>query len=116
MAPWLYAGRATPELRRAHAQAMSRVAPSTLRARVAAILAVDYRPLLRRVEVPLMYLRAAKDRLIPESAGRSIRLLRPDIEVLEIDAPHFLLQTEPARCADAVMGFIHRHTDGPAAN
>ena len=57
-APWLYAGRATPELRRAHASAMARVSPKVLRARVAAVLGVDYRPLLRRVEVPMLYLRA----------------------------------------------------------
>jgi len=32
-APWLYAGRATPELRRAHAAAMARVSPRVLAAR-----------------------------------------------------------------------------------
>jgi pimeloyl-[acyl-carrier protein] methyl ester esterase len=109
VAPWLYAGRGTPELRRLHAQAMSRVAPSTVNARVAAILAVDYRALLRRIEVPMMYVRATADRLIPAAAGRAILQLRPDVEMFEIDAPHFLLQTEPVRCAAMVLGFTHRH-------
>lgn len=113
MAPWLYGGRATPELRRAHAQAMSRVSPSTVNARVAAILAVDYRAQLRRIEVPMIYLRAREDRLIPASAGRAIQELRPDCELTEIDAPHFLLQTEPEACATAVMNFIHRRTAVP---
>jgi len=107
MAPWLYADRATPELRRAHAQAMSRVSPTAVRARVAAVLAVDYRELLRRIEVPMIYLRARKDRLIPGSAGRAIRERQPDCEFTEVDAPHFLLQTEPQACAAAVLRFLH---------
>lgn len=114
MAPWLYAGRGSPALRRAHTQAMSRVSPSTIRARVAAILAVDYRKQLRRIEVPMIYLRAGADRLIPESAGRAIQELRPDMEWVEIDAPHFLLQTAPGACAAAVMSFVHRHTSDPS--
>ena len=113
MAPWLYADRATPELRHAHAQAMSRVSASTIRARVAAVLAVDYRDQLRRSEVPILYLRARKDRLIPTSAGRAIQELRPDCELTEFDAPHFLLQTEPQACAAAVMSFVHRRTVVP---
>ena len=110
-APWLYAGRATPALRRAHAQAMSRVTPAVIRKRVAELLKVDYKPLLRRIAVPIMYLRATQDRLIPASACRAIEQLRPDMEVSEIEAPHFLLQTEPLRCTAAVMSFMHRNVD-----
>lgn len=113
-APLLYAGRATPELRRAHARAMARVAPAAVNARVAAILKVDYRAMLRRVPVPLLYLRATADRLIPASAHRAIQQLRPEMETAEIDAPHFLLQTEPQRCVAAIMSFIHRNVRGRA--
>jgi pimeloyl-ACP methyl ester carboxylesterase len=105
-APWLYAGRATPELRRAHAGAMARVSPKVLRARVAAVLGVDYRPLVQRVEVPMLYLRAKADRLIPTAASRAILDLRPDVKLAEIDGPHFLLQTEPQACARAVETFM----------
>jgi pimeloyl-[acyl-carrier protein] methyl ester esterase len=108
MAPWLYAGRGTPELRRAHVQAMARVAPSTIRARVASILGIDHGSLLRRIEVPLLYLRATADRLIPASVGRGLKIIRPDMEIVEIDAPHFLLQTEPVRCAAVTLSFISR--------
>ena len=75
------------------------------RARVAAILAVDCRAQLRRIEVPMLYLRARDDRLVPASAGHAIQELRPDCEFIEIDAPHFLLQTEPKSCAAAVLAF-----------
>jgi pimeloyl-ACP methyl ester carboxylesterase len=105
-APWLYAGRATPELRRAHSVAMAKVSPKVLRARVAAVLGVDYRPQLRSIEVPMLYLRAKADRLIPAAASRAILELRPDVKMTEFEAPHFLLQTEPEACARAVEKFM----------
>jgi pimeloyl-ACP methyl ester carboxylesterase len=108
-APWLYAGRGTPELRRAHALAVASVAPATLRARVAAVLAVNYLPLLPKIRVPMLYLQAAADRLIPRSAGLAIQRLRPDTEFESVDAPHFLLQTEPHRCAAVILRFVARH-------
>ena len=78
-----------------------------LRARVAAVLAVDYRPLLRRIEVPMLYLRAKADRLIPAAAGRAILDLRAGCEIdRRSTRPHFLLQTEPEACARAVEKFM----------
>ncbi len=105
-APWLYGGHATPELRRAHVRAMSTVAASTLRARVAAVLAVDYRERLRRVAVPMLYLQARKDRLIPRSALQSIQRIRGDVQVSGVDGPHFLLQTRAQECAVNVRSFL----------
>jgi len=105
-APWLYGGRATPALRRAHAAAMARVSAGVLKARAAAVLAVDYRAQLRKVDVPMLYLRARGDRLIPRAAARTIIELRPDTELVEIDGPHFLLQTEPDACAAVVLRFL----------
>jgi pimeloyl-ACP methyl ester carboxylesterase len=107
-APWLYAGRATPELRRAHAHTLSQVSPATLRARVAALLSVDRRLQLRRVDLPMLYLRAKQDRLVGEKCWHAIRAVRPQTELAEFDAPHFLLQTEPAACAARVEEFIQR--------
>jgi pimeloyl-ACP methyl ester carboxylesterase len=77
-------------------------------ARVAAVLGVDRRGLLRRDDVPMLYLLARGDRLIPRAAARAILEVRPDTQLLEFDAPHFLLQTEPAECADAVRRFCER--------
>jgi len=109
-APWLYAGRATPDLRRAHAAAISKVSPRTLNARVAALLAVDRRAELRRIDVPVLYLRAKQDRLVGERCWRDIHAARPQTELAEFEAPHFLLQTEPAACAARVKEFFDRVT------
>jgi pimeloyl-ACP methyl ester carboxylesterase len=95
-------------LRRAHAQAMSKVSAETLRARVAASLAVDYTALLRQIRMPMLYLLAQRDRLVPRSAFTKIKRMRDDIELAEFDAPHFLLQVQPAASADAVSKFVRR--------
>ena len=105
-APFLYGRHGSRELRRLHAQAMARVSAATLRARVAAILRVDYSHLLRRIEFPMLYLQAVRDRLVPRSALTRIQRIRPDIEVAEIDGPHFLLQTRPTSCAERIVQFI----------
>ena len=107
-APWLYAGRATPELRRAHAAAMARVSPRVLAARAAAILSVDQRPRLAHVDVPMLYLRATADRLVSLAAARAILEAQPATQLAEFDAPHFLLQTEPAACAATTRRFMER--------
>lgn len=107
-AHWLFPGRGTPELRRAHAAAMRRVSARTIGARVAAVLSVDMRDLLPLISVPILYMRSNQDRLIPRAAGLAILNLRPDIELAKFDAPHFLLQTEPRQCAAVVLDFIRR--------
>jgi pimeloyl-[acyl-carrier protein] methyl ester esterase len=95
-------------LRCAYAEAMRRVSRRALGGRIAAILSVDTRELLSRIAVPVLYLRANQDRVIPHAAGLAILKLRPDIALAKFDAPHFLLQTEPAACAAAVLEFARR--------
>lgn len=104
--PFLYGGFGTPELRRAHAQAMSKVSAAALRARVSAILSVDELSRLRRIEVPMLYLLARRDRLVPRSAFNRIDRVRSDMQLQQIDAPHFLLQTQPVAAAEAIRNFL----------
>jgi pimeloyl-[acyl-carrier protein] methyl ester esterase len=105
-APFLYSGHGTAELRRAPAQAMAKVSPRALRARVAAILAVDYLARMREVQVPVRYLRATRDRLVPLSAFKRIKTANPSTELLTFEAPHFLLQTVPHAVASEVSSFL----------
>jgi hypothetical protein len=44
---------------------------------------------------------------VRESAARAILDARPDAQLVEFDAPHFLLQTEPEDCA-VTRAFIQR--------
>jgi pimeloyl-[acyl-carrier protein] methyl ester esterase len=103
---WLALGRfATPALRSELADALSRVSPSVIRKRLRAVLDVDVSPLLARVAVPVLYLRASEDRLVPRSASNELSAM-PHIRFAEIEGPHFLLQASPSAAAAHVQVFL----------
>jgi pimeloyl-[acyl-carrier protein] methyl ester esterase len=85
--------------------ALDQVTPDTMAARIHALMDVDVSDELRACPVPVVYLRATRDRLIRRSCSRLIRSIRPDIEVIDITAPHLLLQTAPDECAAAIYSF-----------
>jgi pimeloyl-[acyl-carrier protein] methyl ester esterase len=87
-------------------RAMSAVSAAVIRQRIAAILRVDETQALRRIKVPTLVLRARGDRVIPGAATRWIARVLPHAQLVEIDAPHLLLQTRPLECAAAVLRFL----------
>lgn len=106
---------ATPALRAALAQALGRVAPAALRARARAALSADVSALLPRVGIPLLYLRADQDRIVPRTSSELIASLVPHAEVVEFPAPHFLLQVLPRRAAATVTAFMNAPSGKPPA-
>jgi pimeloyl-ACP methyl ester carboxylesterase len=87
------------------AAAIAAVAPATWRARSRAVLSVDVVETLRRVQVPVLYLRGRSDRVVPRSAWNLIKSVLPSARIVELDGPHFLLQAKPAECAAQVTAF-----------
>ena len=83
--------------------------PATLKARLLAVLAVDHTPLLARIQVPVLALRASRDRLVPPSATRWLQAHLPDLEVITLEGPHWLLETRPEACAQAIRTFAERN-------
>ncbi|MFN3987436.1 MAG: alpha/beta fold hydrolase [Rhodocyclaceae bacterium] len=104
---WLLMGsRPQPGLRAALATSLSQLTPAALRARVAAVLAVDHRDLLPRIRIPTLYLQARRDRVVPR---RSLAPLQRHVSYIHkagIDAPHFLLQTAATQAADTLRSFV----------
>ena len=96
---------ATPALRAAHAAALRHVSSATLTARLRAIADIDVREKLERVEVPSLYLRAAHDRVVAARYGDEFLRHARSGRLVEIDGPHFLLQTQPEKCARQIAGF-----------
>lgn len=96
----------SPALRRSLAESLAQVSPSVLRARARAALSVDVSALLARVGVPVLYLRALEDRVVPESASQSVVAFAPTTKVVEFPAPHFLLQVAPSQAAATVREFM----------
>jgi pimeloyl-ACP methyl ester carboxylesterase len=104
---WLLLGKfSTPTLQQALAQAVRLVTPEVMRARLMSVLGVDVTTHMAAVTVPSLYLRAKHDRLVPLSASQRVSEVCPLTNVVEIDAPHCLLQTAPLDAANAVSAFI----------
>jgi pimeloyl-ACP methyl ester carboxylesterase len=93
-------------LRSSIASAVRRVAPRVLRARLRSVASIDVSARLATVRVPCLYLRASHDRLVPASASVHIQGVLPQVSVVEVNAPHCLLQASPAEAARIVAPFI----------
>jgi pimeloyl-ACP methyl ester carboxylesterase len=97
---------ATAPLQSALRTVLSEIPSATIRSRVAAVMSADVSPLLPRIDIPVLYLRGAHDRLVPRSCSEQIARSIGRSEIVEINAPHFLLQTAPTPAANAVINFL----------
>jgi pimeloyl-[acyl-carrier protein] methyl ester esterase len=50
------------------------------------------------IRVPVLYLRATRDRVVPRRASELISKLLPSVKVVELEA-HFMLQAKPVESA-----------------
>ena len=96
----------TYALRSALSAALKKVSASAFQARLRAILAVDVSTQLATARIPVMYLQATRDILVPASASKRIMDVQPATTVESIDGPHFLLQTRPAQAAVSIAKFV----------
>lgn len=106
MVPFLLGKHVTFGLLRALAGALAQVTPDTLRVRLQAVLQVDARASLAAAQVPVMYLRAKQDRLVPSSSAVDVASCLPSTTFVCVDGPHLLLQTCPGPVAHAVVEFL----------
>ena len=79
---------------------------ATLKARIGAVPGIDVRPALAKIRVPVLYLRATEDRLVPRRCADAIARVATQTHVVDIEAPHMLLQVAPAAAAAAVRAFV----------
>lgn len=109
----LLGAHGTPALRAALDQAVARVAPAVMRTRLKAVMGADQSAAFAGVRMPVLYLQARHDRVVPPAAAVLVARLAPQTRVVDIDAPHCLLQAAPEAAAEAIVGFMH--TLDPAA-
>jgi pimeloyl-[acyl-carrier protein] methyl ester esterase len=103
---WLLGTSALPELVRAVQRSVSKVRSRVLIDRLQQVVSCDVQSDLSKIEIPMLYLRAADDRLIPESCLDAILEIKAKTEVVSVPGPHLLLQREPKRTADVVTNFL----------
>jgi pimeloyl-[acyl-carrier protein] methyl ester esterase len=98
---------ATPELRAALDKAMSSVSPQAIRVRAATVLSLKNNGKLALLDKPMLYLRARRDQVVPRKSGDEILCAHEHAQLVEIDAPHFLLQTRPTEAAREILKFVN---------
>lgn len=97
---------ATRELRQRLTNAVRSVDNHVLQRRLQMISQCDVRPELATVKVPILYLKASHDRLVPASAAKQIQTSNPSVQVASIQGPHCLLQANPESCAAKILEFV----------
>jgi len=98
----------TPALRSQLQSAMRAVAPTVWRTRLREVLTVDVTSRLTRLAVPVLCLRASDDRVVQAAASEAIVRNVPNVRVVQIEGPHFLLQARPAQAAAALRTFAQQ--------
>ena len=98
---------ATPSLLRAIRHAVQSVDPVVLAERVRAVAEVDVSVALSDVQVPVLYLQARRDRVVPRRAVRPFVVALGDrLRVAPRAGPHCLLQARPGDTAAAISSFV----------
>lgn len=109
LAMWALLGNhSTPEVCRDFAQVLNEIPMPVLKARLQAVSEVDVTDELRHANMPILYLRAMRDRVVPTSASQHIKYNAKRTQITDIDGPHMLLQTEPELAAQNVLAFLKK--------
>lgn len=75
-----------------------------LRARMATLASL--RAPTQVVDLPCLHLWPRQDRLVANSAAERLAQTCGDIRRIDMDGPHFILQTQPKACARAIAAFM----------
>lgn len=105
---------ATPALLTALQSALAQVSTTCLRERIKAVMAVDVFDKLTHINVPVLYLQAKDDRMVPSPAATVVAQGISGLQVARFDAPHLLLQAAPAAAARALLAFVDQVQSQPA--
>lgn len=106
LAPALLGTASTRELRAALAAVLAKVGNRVLRHRLGEAMRSDVRSSLARVRVPLLYLQASSDLVVPSACASQVQAVQPNARVQTVRGPHLLLQANPAESAKAIREFI----------
>ena len=95
-----------PALRDLAVRAVGGVHPGVMAHRIREVHPVNVSEQLSGCAVPVLYLRGNRDRLVTASAMRAVLSANAKTKVVRLEAPHLILQTQPAAAAEALSAFI----------
>lgn len=104
---WLLLGPAAPpELEAELVDAISRVSPEVIAARLRAVLSLPSPPRVHLPGTPVLYVRASRDRLISKSAARAIATTGAQVQIVELDVAHLAAQCAPEAVWHEIRRFV----------
>jgi pimeloyl-[acyl-carrier protein] methyl ester esterase len=103
---YLAGGNASDGLIAEIRETISHVSPQVLASRVRTVLTSNSVEALRACEVPILYLRGTADRLVPDSAFRTIVAIVPSAKRCDIPGPHMVIQVNPREVWQAITEFV----------
>jgi pimeloyl-ACP methyl ester carboxylesterase len=77
-----------------------------LKHRISVFSRIDVSALLPEVRVPILYLHALRDRITSDHDAQMMQNFLPDVNRVDIDGPHLLLQNQPQLCAELIIKHI----------
>lgn len=86
-------------------RALRRLPSGVIRHRLQEVISVDVSNELCQLEVPVLYLQADADRLVPRRAAEHLRACAHQFEVVNLGGPHLLLQVRPREAVEAIERF-----------
>jgi pimeloyl-[acyl-carrier protein] methyl ester esterase len=82
------------------------VPAATMAGRIREVLREDVSHDAAGVRMPMLYLRASRDAIVPRRCGSLIAELVPHARIEEIEGPHLLLQASPGLAATSITAFL----------
>ena len=89
-----------------------RLDPEVMAFRLREVLAVDVEDALPRIAVPVLYLRASRDRLVGKRAMNRIAAGVSDFRSVTFECHHLLLQTRPEEAVREMVRFLRGEPAG----
>jgi pimeloyl-ACP methyl ester carboxylesterase len=101
---WLCIEDAAPAVLQLLENEVRHLSPQLVRQRLQAMARLQSPP--ANLSLPTLHLWPTRDRLVSRAAAASIGVHCRDLRVSRIEGPHFLLQSRPRDCAQAIQQFV----------
>lgn len=88
--------------------ALSSVKPEVFAYRLREVIKVNVEAELATCNLPVLYMHGKRDFLVPSANFERIKKIKPDVQYVQLDADHMVLQTQPDQAANLIYDFMEK--------
>lgn len=70
------------------------------------IMKVDTIETLKTIDIAMLYILPDSDKLVHQDSAKLMVAANPQISIIDIEGPHFILQSKPSECVNIIDNFI----------